>query len=90
MTKSQAIGTASTFSGDKVRMNMRRCRKLALWVGFGALALSSCSKSEPSGEISEDQLNHFAGITTHDHPDNAGNEASAMSTEMGNADEPAQ
>lgn len=34
--------------------------------------LGGCNKAEPAQDVSEDQLNHYAGIETHDHPiDNA-------------------
>ena len=37
------------------------------------VGLGGCNKSEPVQDVSEDQLNHYAGIETHDHPvDNAG------------------
>lgn len=36
------------------------------------MGLTSCNKPEPYANVSEDQLNHYAGIETHDHPvDNA-------------------
>lgn len=32
------------------------------------MGLSGCNKPEPYANVSEDQLNHYAGIETHDHP----------------------
>lgn len=44
-------------------------------VGMGVvmiISLAGCSESEQYSDISRDQLNHYAGIETHDHPvDNA-------------------
>lgn len=36
------------------------------------MGLTGCNKAEPYANVSEDQLNHYAGIETHGHPvDNA-------------------
>ncbi len=43
--------------------------------GFALLATSGCSRSDPAVNISEDQMNHFAGINEHDHATNAANSA---------------
>ena len=54
----------STPTGEEaMRINM---------LGYGvavlaALLVSACGTREPEN-ISEDQLNHFTGITEHDHP----------------------
>lgn len=44
-------------------------------VGMGVvmvIGLAACSEPEQYSDISRDQLNHYAGIETHDHPvDNA-------------------
>ena len=67
---------------------MGRHRTVVLWAVLTALTLSGCSKPEPSGDISEDQLNHFTGVETHDHPDNLSNQAGAESSEPTNAGAP--
>lgn len=45
------------------------------WVSIAAavvLMLAGCNREEKYQNITEDQLNHYAGIETHDHPvDNA-------------------
>ena len=39
-----------------------------LWIlGLAILLVPACDSREPR-DISEDQLNHFAGIAEHDHP----------------------
>lgn len=35
---------------------------------LAVVALGGCNKPEPVPDVSEDQLNHYAGIETHDHP----------------------
>ncbi len=42
----------------------------SLMVGFALLAIAGCSSPKPEANISEDQMNHFAGIAAHDHPVN--------------------
>jgi len=37
------------------------------------LAVTACGSSEETSDISEDQMNHYAGIPEHDHPTNSTN-----------------
>ena len=34
------------------------------------LALTACGKGDQTPNISEDQMNHYAGVPEHDHPTN--------------------
>lgn len=69
---------------------MAQHRTVMLWALGAALTLGGCSKSQPSTDISEDQLNHFAGVTTHDHPDNGSAQAEAGSSNLATADAPSR
>ncbi len=48
-----------------------KCTRIGVVFVIG-IGLASCSEPEQNADISRDQLNHYAGIETHDHPvDNA-------------------
>lgn len=48
-----------------------RCTQVGMGVVM-VIGLAACSEPEQYSDISSDQLNHYAGIETHDHPvDNA-------------------
>jgi hypothetical protein len=59
----------------------RRYPAFAL-VSLAILGLVACSKPSAQDNLSEDQLNHFSGITAHDHPiaDNIQERASNANT----------
>lgn len=44
-----------------------KCTRMAL-VFVISIGLAGCSEPEQYSEVSRDQLNHYAGIETHDHP----------------------
>lgn len=44
----------------------------AILIPLVVISLAGCNRPEPYSDISDDQLNHYVGIETHDHPvDNA-------------------
>ena len=50
---------------------MRRSRALIAAMFLLSLAVTACGSSEKTSDISEDQMNHYAGIAEHDHPTNS-------------------
>jgi hypothetical protein len=52
---------------------MRRSRAIITAMFLLPLAVTACGSSEETSDISEDQMNHYAGIPEHDHPTNSTN-----------------
>jgi len=52
---------------------MRRSRVIITAMFPLTLTVAACSSSEETPDISEDQMNHYAGIVEHDHPTNSTN-----------------
>lgn len=50
---------------------MRRSRAIIAAMFLLPLAVTACGSSEKTSDISEDQMNHYAGIAEHDHPTNS-------------------
>lgn len=40
-----------------------------------ALLVTACGSGEQTPNISEDQMNHYAGVSEHDHPTNSSTDA---------------
>src|SRR3546814_17480276 len=60
--RASALHEAATW---RASMNFRRTGSVAV---FLLIALAGCEKEEEYQSVSEDQLNHYAGIEAHDHP----------------------
>jgi hypothetical protein len=46
-------------------------KRRGLQIGLGAISIlfmDSCRRQPQSVNVSDDQMNHFAGIQKHDHP----------------------
>jgi hypothetical protein len=50
---------------------MRRSRVIIAAMSLLPLVVTACSRSEETSNISEDQMNHYAGIPEHDHQTNS-------------------
>ena len=50
---------------------MRRSKVIIIAMLLLPLAVTACGSSEETTDISEDQMNHYAGIAEHDHPTNS-------------------
>lgn len=50
---------------------MKRSRVIITAMFMLPLVVTACGSSEETPEISEDQMNHYAGIPEHDHPTNS-------------------
>src|SRR3546814_15955124 len=60
--RASALHEAATW---RASMNFRRTGSVAV---FLLIALAGCAKEEEYQSVSEDQLNHYAGIEALDHP----------------------
>jgi ABC-type Fe3+-citrate transport system substrate-binding protein len=50
---------------------MRRVTTIILTVMFLPLAVAACGTKDETPNVSEDQMNHYAGVPEHDHPTNS-------------------
>ena len=50
---------------------MRRAKTILWAMLLLPLAVAACGTSDQTPNISEDQMNHYAGIAEHDHPTNS-------------------
>jgi hypothetical protein len=58
-------------------------KRKGLQIGLAAISMllmDSCRRQPQSVNVSDDQMNHFAGILKHDHPVNADNADSKRSS----------
>jgi hypothetical protein len=54
---------------------MRRSRVINTAMFLLPLVATACGSSEEAPKISEDQMNHYAGVPEHDHPTNSSTSA---------------
>jgi nitrous oxide reductase accessory protein NosL len=50
---------------------MRRAKTILWAMLLLPLAVAACGTSDQTPNISEDQMNHYAGVPEHDHPTNS-------------------
>lgn len=64
---------------------MRRTMVIISAMVLLPLAVAACGTKDETPKISEDQLNHYAGVPEHDHPTNAATAPTPLATEPGSA-----
>jgi hypothetical protein len=64
---------------------MRRTRVITAAMLLVPLAVAACGTKDETPNISEDQMNHYAGVPEHDHPTNVVTATTPRPTTPGSA-----
>lgn len=64
---------------------MRRTRVIIPAILLLSLAVAACGTKDETPNISEDQMNHYAGVPEHDHPTNSATSTASEPTTPGSS-----